>query len=89
MTATTIYDPKKKGPIDRRDLTSELIYSQMVACGIPFECQKWHINRLITLIKVCAEESKPKKKKNAKESAQEIASLNAIRRAKSKKRSKP
>ena len=52
MTATSIHDepaPKNRSEI----LTSEVIYNMMIAFNIPFECQKWHLNRLFTLIKVC------------------------------------
>lgn len=49
-TATTV---KTKPGGGREIVTSELIYYWMVAYQIPFECEKWHINRLITLVRVC------------------------------------
>ena len=52
MTATTF--PKSNDRSGRkRRITSELIYYWMIACGIPFECERWHLNRLLTLIRVC------------------------------------
>ena len=59
MTATTITDLSKNGKKDI--ITSEIIYYWMVSYQIPFECEKWHINRLITLIKVCNAKNNPKK----------------------------
>ena len=59
MTATTITDFSKNGKKDI--ITSEIIYYWMVSYQIPFECEKWHINRLITLIKVCNAKNNPKK----------------------------
>lgn len=53
QTATTIYDrtPKKGG---RKEIyTSEVIYYWMIYYGIPFSCEKWPLNRLLTLIRVC------------------------------------
>lgn len=63
MTATVL--PKQSGGPNREVMTSELIYYWMVAFSIPFECQKWHINRLMTLINICSiknQSSKPKSK---------------------------
>ena len=65
-------------------VTSELIYYWMVSYQIPFECQKWHLNRLITLIKICDIKNKPSKKMSKREILSNNAKLNAARRAKLK-----
>lgn len=53
-TATKVYD-RRPGKTGRREIiTSEVIYWQMIYLGIPFECEKWHLNRLLMLIKVCS-----------------------------------
>lgn len=56
MTATTIRDDEKSNR--RRIITSEQIYCWMTIYGIPFECEKWNLNRLTMLIRVCQEEAK-------------------------------
>lgn len=68
MTATTFRDEKHKPP--RELVTSELVYYWMTQCNIPFECQKWHFNRLLTLIRVCNVKSQPPKKRSAAEIAE-------------------
>lgn len=79
MTATTIKD--RRGPRGRQVITSELIYSWMVSYNIPFECQKWHLNRLMMLIRVCSEQNNPQKMSKS-ELARQRTALNAQRRAK-------
>ena len=83
-TATTFGGPKGGKGGRGEIVTSELIYYWMTACNIPFECQKWHLNRLLTLIRVCEIKNDPKGQKNmsAEELRRDYDRLNDIRRAK-------
>lgn len=63
-----------------RIITSEIIYYWMIQFGIPMECQKWHINRLLALVRVCSEKANPKKM-GMNDIYKQNASLNALRRA--------
>lgn len=78
MTATTFADDKKT--INREIITAEILYYWMVGLNIPFECQKWHLNRLLTLINVCNIKNNPPKKKSKKELLSRNAALNAERK---------
>lgn len=84
-TATTFHSLRQQqqgGKVVMRDPTSELIYAQMVKYGIPFEpCEKWHLNRLITLIKTCSIENVPQEKMSKKDLYSYHRSVNASRRA--------
>lgn len=81
MTATWFSEEKNK-KFERKIITAEIIYYWMVAAQIPFECEKWHLNRLITLIRVCGEKNKPAKKMSSRDILSRNAKLNAARRAK-------
>lgn len=86
MTATTVtFFDDKKPKTKEETITSELIYYWMISAEIPFECEKWHINRLFALLKICSAKNAPKKKMT-KDIAQSQAALNAKRRAKLKTR---
>ena len=79
MTATTFSTHQTK-TINGEQVTAELIYYWMVALNIPFECEKWHINRLITLVQVCNIKNQPPKKMSKNEIRSRNAALNAARR---------
>lgn len=79
MTATTFKNSQKRP--NRQIITSEIIYYWMISLEIPMECQKWHLNRLLTLIRVCDEKNQPGKKKSRKDVIAENRALNQMRRA--------
>lgn len=80
-TATTIYEDNKKKRNSEK-VTSELIYYWMVANEIPFTCETWHIERLLTLIRVCNVKNQPPKKQSMNDIYARNKRLNAARRAK-------
>lgn len=87
MTATTVRDIKKYSPSKKRIITAEVIYSWMIALNISKEYEKWHINKLITLIKVCSIENDPNPKKmSKKEISRQNREINKARRARYKTR---
>ena len=77
MTATTFVERKKH--YKKEIITSEIVYYWMVMYNIPFECEKWHINRLITLVRVCASKMNAEKMSRKDLYAQNRA-INAARR---------
>ena len=84
MTATWFRESQKsnkKGKPNKEILTSEVLYWQMITLGIPIEFQKWHLNRLTTLIRVCNAKNNPEKM-SKKDLAAENAAINAKRLAK-------
>jgi len=80
MTATWFAEKpgSKKG--SSQTITAELIYFWMVSYNIPFECEKWHLNRLLTLIKVCEIKNTPSKKMSKRDIYSRNKTLNAARR---------
>lgn len=83
MSATWFGEDKSFRKTRREIVTSELIYYWMIALNIPVEFEKWHLNRLITLIKVCEIKQRDPKKMKKSEILARNRQLNASRRKKS------
>lgn len=79
MTATT-FRSNANNRNNKEILTAEIIYYWMVAFSIPFECQKWHLNQLLTLIRVCNIKNQSNNKMSQKEILKQNAELNALRK---------
>lgn len=61
QSATWFREEPNQRP-SREIITSELVYYWMTQFNIPFDpCEYWHLNRLMTLVKICGiKQSKPK-----------------------------
>lgn len=83
MTATTFAKEKAGSRFNPKKsiITAEIIYYWMVTFQIPFECQKWHLNRLLTLIRVLAIKNSPSKKMSKSDIYARNRALNEQRRA--------
>ena len=79
MTATT-FSKEEKGGANREIITSEIVYYWMFELKIPMECQKWHLNKLLTQIRVCNIKNAPPKKMGKSALMRRNSALNAARR---------
>jgi len=79
MTATTFGKSQDK-KTSREVITAEIVYYWMIAFNIPFECQTWHLNRLLTLVNVCSIKNQPKGKMDRRHALKRQSELNAARK---------
>lgn len=81
MTAT-YFSEKDNRPAGPSIITAEIVYYWMISLGVPMECQKWHFNRLIALIKVCNIKNNPGKRMTNREILTRNQALNEERKRK-------
>lgn len=79
MTASYMSEEDSKSS-GNETVTSELIYYWMISLNIPVEFQNWHLNRLLTLVKVCNRKNNPPKPMGQQALMNRNRSLNAARR---------
>ena len=82
MTATIISNGNSSKKKNGKFITNEEIYYMMFSYQIPKECEKWHLNRLMTLLEVFAAKNNSNEKMSKAEIYKQNAQLNAARRAK-------
>lgn len=82
MTASTISSTGDEKSSRRQRVTSELIYYWMTVFNIPFEAEKWHLNRLVMLIRIASEKNKPKKKQSSNDVLARFNKINEANKAK-------
>lgn len=80
MTATTFSKATNSKP-NREVITAEIIYYWMITYNIPFECQKWHLNRLLTLVNVCNIKNQPSKRMSKRDLYNRNHALNTARKS--------
>lgn len=80
MTATWFSNNKQKTPPSREVITSELIYYWMTAHGIDWKAEKWHLSRLLTLIRVCNAKNGSDSKMSKRDIMKQNRELNMARR---------
>lgn len=81
QSATFFAELPGSTPQSKKIVTSEMIYHWMVSLTIPVSCETWHLNRLLTLIRIQNEKNSPQKKMSKSERVSQMATLNAQRRA--------
>lgn len=86
MTATWFSktEENKFGIGKREIITAEIVYYWMVTLNVPVQFEKWHLNRLLTLIRVINVKNEPSKKMSKKDILARNRQLNAARRAKNR-----
>lgn len=82
MTATTFSEDPMGGKANKEVITAELIYYWMIVNDIPSSYEKWHLNSLLTLIRVCGVKNAPPKKVGKRDRISQYSALNAARRKK-------
>lgn len=81
-SASSVPEIQSKSPFQNEIVTSELIYYWMVALRIPFDAEKWHLSRLLMLIRITNFKSEPPKKQSAAQKMADWRKLNEERKAK-------
>ena len=82
MTGSTISELPQTGPRSSERISAELIYFWMSHYQIPYEAREWHLNQLFTLIKIHHAKQQKPQKINKQSRIQQMAELNAQRKAK-------